>query len=174
MVLALAVSGMLALPARPDLWNRLTSTEWVRRAAGHYAGHVGGREARVSRTRSWLERAEEFRERPGDDPRADGATTIAGVDYGLAFRIAHAAGRRTRVLLQWDPVFARCCGGDPDPGASVLFVSRGAEPPAAWATRFREVSEVPAAESAGSATGSYPLRAWSCRSWHGGDPVATH
>jgi hypothetical protein len=172
-LLVLVVSGMLALPAWPDLWNGLTSAEWMQRAAGRYAEHVGGREARVSRTRSWLERAEEFRERPGQDPRTHGAATVAGEDYGLAFRIAHSVGRRTRVLLPWDPVFARCCGGDPDPGADVLFVSRGERPPEAWAARFREVEELPDAEPAGSARGSHPLRAWSCRSWHGGDPVAT-
>lgn len=169
-LLALAVAGALALPARPDLWNRVAGGDRARQAAGLYTGHVGDREAQVSPTRSWVERAEEFRERPGDDPRVAGAGILAGPDYGLAFRIAHAVGRRTRVLLPWDPVFARSCGGDLEPGADVLFVSSGAAPPADWAALFREVEELPPGPAASGPAA--PFRAWSCRSWTGAEPVA--
>lgn len=168
LVLTLAVDGTLALPGRPALWAKITGAEWARHAAAVYGTHVGAREASVSPTRSWIRRAEEFRHRPGDDPRVAGARTVASDDYGLAFRIAHATGRRTRVLLPWDPVFARSCGGNPPPGAAVLYVSRGARPPDAWASGFREVREL-------LAPGAEPeaWRAWSCLGWIGTDPVAT-
>jgi len=165
LLLTAGVTAALLLPHRPDLWSRLTAGAWIDPVAGLYAAHVGGREARVSSTRSWTERAEEFRQRPGDDPRAAGADILAGPDYGLAFRIAHSAGRHARVVLPWDPVFARSCGSELEDGADVLFVSRGQEPPAAWTAGFRSVEELAAPR--GRATDE-SLRVWSCRSWNGG------
>lgn len=156
-----AQSAGLALPSFPPLWEAMRESRWGREVGSTYAAHVGRREAEVSPTRTWAERAEEFRDASDADPRVAGAEVLASNDYGLAFRIAHARGRQARVRLPWDPVFARTCGGDPAPGEDLLYVSRSADPPAAWAARFADVREVERED------GSAGLHVWLCTGWHG-------
>lgn len=161
--------ALLTLPRWPPLWQAAAGSELARRVAPTYSAHVGPREAEVSPTRTWVERVEEYHQEPGVDARLReawaGAEAIVSRDYGLAFRIAHGLGRRARVRLPWDAVYARTCDAPLAAGADVLFVSRGAAPPADWAARFREVREWPADEVGAP-------RVWRCEGWKGGSDAA--
>jgi hypothetical protein len=163
---ALITAGQAAailLPGQPAIWETVREAGWARTVAPTYAAHAGEREQRVSPTRTWIERAEEFREPAATDPRLQAIPAplvLASDDYGLAFRIAHDLGRDVRVLLPEDPMFARVSGGEPAPGTDVRYVSRLSGPPAAWGAAFEELRELPAPPG-----GFKDLRIWHGRNW---------
>lgn len=163
--IALAVTQgvALSLPLRPELWAAVCAADWAKSVAPTYEAHAGRRERAVSPTRTWRQRIEEYHDRPGADPRLapvdPAGTVIVSNDYGLAFRVAHAHGRGTRVRLPWDPIFARL-GAPAADGEEALYVSRTAAPPAGWTSHFREVRELLPADGSES-----DLRVWQCRDW---------
>ncbi len=148
----LLLGALWSLPHRPDLWASTKESAMVRRLDSSYLAHAGPRERAVSTTRSWTERIEEYGPGSPIDPRlteawGDGAAAILSNDYGLAFRAARELGRGTMVLLPWDPIFRRRCGGEPAPGEDVVFLSRHREGiPTEWEARFREIETFPPVE----------------------------
>ena len=141
-----------------------------------YARRAGARESTVAAARTWSGRIREYHRPPAADPRvaqafAAGAVAVASEDYGVAFAQARALGRHIRVLLPWDPIFARDCGASPNRDEDVVFVSaRLAEPPAEWRFCFDACRPLPAPAGApggeAGAAASY-LHVVLCQGWNG-------
>ncbi|MEZ5064731.1 MAG: hypothetical protein R3B81_08330 [bacterium] len=137
----LAVGALIAEPGWSDRLRRWPALDRT------YAIHVGPREGAVSSARRWSERLREYDELPARDARVTEALERGAIlgsgDYGLAFGLAWAYGRRATgsppgVWLPTDPVFATGTGDLPLDAEVVWVEPRGARPPAAVVAAFRE------------------------------------
>jgi hypothetical protein len=168
---ALVTLALTAVMLRPDA--ALVRLRSAARVDETYSRRAGEREAAVSTARTWSDQIAALHRRPAADPRvvgalASGAVAIASDDYGVAFAQAWALGREVRVMLPWDPIFARACGDAPKRGEDVVFVSAGrAEPPPPWRLCFEECRPLERDADDAAPAPDPPLHVVLCVGWTG-------